>query len=281
VIADVHGNLPALQAVLDDMAPYRIQHLVVAGDLVGGPQPNEAVRLLRARGASMILGNSDRTLLDYRAGRVPGAWRTCKQFALLRWSTGHVDAETLDVLMSLPEQMVINVPGTAPIRVVHGSPRDIGEHIFPLRDPGVLTAALAQVDEPVLVCGHTHEPWIVARGGRLALNPGAVCGPLDGFVGAQWGLLTWDDGRWRAELHGVRYDLERVRAAFRDSGLLAEAGVLARAYFLCLETGHNVWGDFLAFARGLALSAGLDASEAIPDEAWDLAVAQFDWHAGS
>jgi len=102
---------------------------------------------------------------------------------------------------------------------------------------------------------------------------------LDGFVGAQWALLTWSGGRWRAELRGVRYDLEQVRAAFRDSGLLADGGVLARAYLLCLETGHNVWGDFLAFARELAHAAGMDISGAIPDEAWDQAVAQFDWQA--
>ena len=279
VTADVHGNLPALEAVLEDMAAYQVDHLVVAGDLVGGPQPNEAVRLLQSHGAWMILGNTDRTLLNYRAGRVPVAWRTCKQFALLRWSVGHVNAETLDVLQALPEQHVIDIAGTSPVRVVHGSPRDVGEHIFPWRDPTVLEEALAQIDEAVLVCGHTHEPWIVERGERLALNPGAVCGPLDGFVGAQWALLTWRGGRWQVELHGVHYDLEDVRAAFRDSGLLAEGGVLARAYILCLETGHNVWGDFLTLARGIADSAGLDMSEAIPDEAWDQAVAQFDWQA--
>jgi len=271
------------------MAPYEVQHLVVAGDLVGGPQPNEVVRLLQSCDARMIIGNTDRALLDYRAGSVPEAWRTCKQFALLRWSAEHVDAGTLDLLRALPEQRVIDIPGTVPIRVVHGSPRDIGEQIFPLRDPEVLAAALGQIDEPVLVCGHTHEPWVVAHGGRLALNPGAVCGPLDGFVGAQWALLTWHGRRWQVELRGVRYDLEDVRTAFRHSGLLADGGVLARGFLLCLETGRNVWGDFLTFARELAQSGGLLASrrglagdgtsEAIPDEAWDEAVARFDWQA--
>jgi putative phosphoesterase len=279
VMADVHGNLPALEAVLEDMARHRVDQLLVAGDLVGGPQPNEVMRRLQSRGARMILGNSDRTLLDYQAGRVPAAWRTCKQFALLRWSAASVNAETLSVLQALPEQRVVDVPGTVPIRVVHGSPRHVAEHIYPRRDPERLDEALAQIDEPVLVCGHTHEPWVVERDGRLALNPGAVCGPLDGFVGAQWALLTWRGGRWQAELRGVRYDLERVRAAFRDSGLLAQGGVLARAYVLCLETGHNVWGDFLTLARRHAQAAGLDTSDVIPDEAWDRALAQFDWQA--
>ena len=279
VMADVHGNLPALEAVLQDMHQHRVDQLVVAGDLIGGPQPNGTVRLLRSRGAWLILGNTDRTLLDYMAGRVPAAWRTHKQFALLRWSAGHVSAETLGILQSLPEQRVVDIPGTAPIRVVHGSPRHVGQHIYPAQKPELLAQALAEIDETVLVCGHTHEPWIVEQPGRLALNPGAVCGPLDGFVGAQWALLAWRAGRWQAELHGVRYDLQDVRKAFRDSGLLADGGVLARAYLLCLETGHNVWGDFLTFARGLAHEAGLDTSQAIPDQAWDEAVARFDWHA--
>jgi putative phosphoesterase len=278
-MADVHGNLPALEAVLQDMASHQVHQFVVAGDLVGGPQPNATTQRLHALGASMILGNSDRTLLDYRAGRVPDAWRTSKQFALMRWSAGRVNTETLRVLQALPEQRVVHVPETAPIRVVHGSPRDVSEHIYPERDPTVLEEALAHIDQLVLACGHTHEPWIVKHGERLALNPGAVCGPLDGYVGAQWALLTWSGDKWHAELRAVRYDLQAVRAAFHDSGLLADGGVLARAYVLCLETGHNVWGDFLTLARGLADAAGLDASEAIPDEAWDAAAAQFDWQA--
>jgi putative phosphoesterase len=279
VMADVHGNLPALEAVLCDMERHRVDRLVVAGDLIGGPQPNRVVRLLQSRGACMILGNTDRTLLDYVAGRVPAAWRTCRQFALLRWSVGRVDAQMLETLQSLPEQRVVDIPGTDPIRVVHGSPRHVAQHIYPATEPELLEEALAQIDEPVLLCGHTHEPWIVEQKERLACNPGAVCGPLDGFVGAQWALLSWRAGHWQAELHGVRYDLAEIRAAFLDSGLLAEGGALARAYVLCLETGHNVWGGFLTFARALAHEAGLDTSHVIPDEAWDEAVARFDWQA--
>ena len=279
VLSDVHGNLPALEAVLEDMQRYDVDGIIVAGDLVGGPQPNEVVRLLGSLGAWMIRGNSDSGLLQYASGQAPESRRTHLQFALLRWTHAHVDADTRAFLGSLPEQRVTELPGRAAIRVVHGSPRDPSESIYPDRDPVVLDAALAQASEPVLVCGHTHEPWKVERDGRLALNPGAVCGPLDGFVGTQYALLTWHDGYWEAKHRALRYDLGRVRAAFRDSGLLEEGGVLAKAFVLCLETGQNIWEGFLSYARGLAAQAGFGDCETIPDVVWEQAAATFDWDA--
>jgi len=68
-----------------------------------------------------------------------------------------------------------------------------------------------------------------------------------------------------------------VHAAFRDSGLLEEGGVLAKAFVLCLETGQNIWEDFLSYARRLAAQAGFGDRETIPDGAWEQAAAAFDW----
>ena len=73
VMSDVHGNLPALEAVLADMPPVDI--ISVAGDFIGGPQPVETIRLLRSLDAQMIRGNSDTNLIRYDAGRAPDAWR--------------------------------------------------------------------------------------------------------------------------------------------------------------------------------------------------------------
>jgi putative phosphoesterase len=277
VMSDIHGNLPALEAVLEDLQPHAPDGIIVAGDLVGGPQPNEVIRTLRALGSRMIRGNSDANLLRYGTGNAPDKWHTSPQFALLRWTHRHVDAKTFDFIQSLPEQRVVELPGTAAIRVVHGSPRDPCEYIFPDRDPHVLDLALSQTSEPVLVCGHTHVPWKVERGGRLALNPGSVCGPLNGEIYPQYALLTWRDGRWHAEHHAVPYDLERIRSAFRESGLLEQGGALARAFLLCIETGQNVFDDFFAHAHTLAAKAGFKDYDVFPNTIWRQAAATFDW----
>jgi len=288
ILSDLHGNLPALEAVLEDLQQRSVDGMVVAGDYTGGPHPVETIRLAhaaRARlslGGWMILGNGDIDLLAYDAGQAPATRYTHRQYALLRWAHRHTDAETLAFLRALPQQRVVALDGTDAIRVVHGAPWGASAAIVPDRRPETLERALAETGEAVLICGHTHVPWRRKRGRRLVLNPGAVCAPLDGSVGAQYALLTWQRGRqqqsrWEVEFRAVPYDMERLRAAFRESGLLEEGGAPARGLLLCLETGRNVWRDFLTYARQLSAEAGHEGRDAIPDEVWQRAEASFGW----
>lgn len=278
VLSDIHGNLPALDAVLNDLQQYPIAGIVVAGDIVtGGPQGVETAQRLRALDSLMIRGNADNALLKYAARDVPAIWHTNHQFALLRWTRHQVDQEMLDFLKSLPDQRVVALPGTAAIRVVHGSPRHISEPIFPDRDPAMLDTVLAQINEPVLVCGHTHLPWQVKRNSLLVLNPGAVSGPLNGVVGAQYALLNWYNDHWQAKHITVAYDLDRIRKACRESGFLEEGGAFAQAVLLSIETGQDVIEDFFSYAFELVAKAGISDSDIIPDDIWDQASTTFDW----
>lgn len=275
VLADIHGNLPALEAVLADLPP--VDDIIVAGDVTGLLYQDETVRRLRSLGSRMIQGKGEIGLLHYHDGQAPAACYSSRQFDLLRWAHRNIRPETIDFLRALPEQTVLVPPGTTAIRVVHGSPRDPAESIFPRRAPETLEAALAMTQEPVLVCAHTHQPWIVRRGQRLALNPGAVCGPLDGFVGTQYALLHWRAGRWQAELRAIEYDLDPVRRAFRETGLLQEGGPLAHAVLHCIETGHDHALDFLCQARRSAAEAGRSDGRTIPDDIWERTAATFSW----
>jgi len=295
VLSDVHGNLPALEAVLADVQRYDVDGIIVAGDLTAGPQPTEVICLLRSLGSWMIRGNTDNNLLLYAKGDAPDGWCVSKQWAVMRWSHRSLDEKALEFMAELPEQRVVALGGTAPIRVVHGSLRDPSESLFPDRDPEKLSQfrearllppdhdplrldlVLAGIEEPVLVCGHTHIPWKKEHDGKLALNPGAVCGPLNGDVRAQYGLLAWQGGHWEVEHRAVPYDLDLVRAAFGESGLLEEGGGLARAFLLSIETGRNVGVYFLQYAYDLATKAGFEDCDVVPDDIWDRAVATFDW----
>ena len=130
-LSDVHGNLPALQAVLDDLEHFHPDILAVAGDLTGGPYSNEVIQLLRQRGAAMILGNSNLGLLHYVRGEVSKELQTSKQFGLLRWNVRNLSAENWQVLFELPEQRIVSPAGTDPFHIVHGTPRDPYESIYP------------------------------------------------------------------------------------------------------------------------------------------------------
>ncbi|MBN2003988.1 MAG: metallophosphoesterase family protein [Anaerolineae bacterium] len=290
ILSDVHGNLPALEAVLADARSHGVDGYVVAGDLaLGGPFPVETLERLRALNPWMIRGNNEGYFDDYRSG-AKKALRSRSQWAMLRWTHAQLGQEALDFLAALPATLKITPPGAGALCVVHGSHRSAFEGIQP-PDPDVqrkfaqaqvtaplsVEAALAQTATAVLICGHTHIAWQHRVDGQLALNPGAVGGPIDGVVGAEYALLTWDGARWTAELRVVDYDMDRLRAAFHDRGLFGTAGPMARALLRSVETGQNYAWFFVLHAQALAAQAGLGDDEAIPDEIWERAATTFNW----
>jgi len=139
--------------------------------------------------------------------------------------------------------------------------------------------AVIQVDEPTLVCAHSHISWKQELHGRLVVNPGSVGIPINGDRRAQYALLTWKVGRWEAEHRAIEYDIDLVRAAYRESGILAVEKEFARAQLLGIETGQNVPGWLISHCRRYAAVAGIPATEAIPDAIWEKATAAFDWEA--
>ena len=300
VLADVHANLPALEAVIEEIREQRVDDVVAAGDyLTSGPHPVEVVRLLRRLGAHMIRGNAEGYFLAFDKGDAPDPWYTSHQWAALRWSYRQLDDETLAFVGRLPDQAVLELDGAAPIRVVHGSPRSPSERLFPeydqiarswFREAGLLPAdhhpaqlkeTLASIVEPVLACGHTHIPWVEEHGQQLAFNPGAVSLAFNGDARAHYALLTWNGDRWCVEHRAVEYDLGRVRQAFHESGFLAEGGPFARAALLNVASARNALGYLYWHIDRLAADAGLGAWDSVPDALWDRAIASFSWDAYS
>lgn len=278
VLSDVHGNLPALEAVLEDLKTQTPDGLIVAGDFVGGPHPDQTVELLQSLKPNwMILGNSDINILRYIDNQVPQAYRTAKQFALLRWGSTHISSESLAFLRRLPQQLVVALDGMAAIRVVHGSLDDPYDGYDPEFEPEKFENDLHHLEEMVLICGHTHCPWIVEKKNKLVINPGSVAGPLNGYVGTQYALLSWANGHWNAQLRALPYDLSRIRTDFLESGLLDSGGMLARCFLRSIEIGEDVSRRFLQYAFMLAEQAGYSNCSFIPDEIWKKAEASYDW----
>ena len=277
VMADIHGNLPALEATLEDMRQFSVDGVIVAGDLVVGPQPVETIRLIRSLGDWVIRGNNENYLLRYQDDSAPEAWRTSRQWGLTRWNYDQLDCESRAYLKALPEQQIIDLDGLPAIRVVHGSPRHLSEQLHPERDPGPLYESLEMIEEPVMICGHTHKSWKYEYGYQLALNPGAIGCPLDGFIGAQYALLTWHADHWEVQHRYVPYEIDRIRAVFYTNGSMEYGGAFARAYLATIETGKDAALDFVLYAQRLAEQAGYQGYDAVPDEIWEQASETFHW----
>lgn len=277
VLSDVHGNLPALEAVMAELEKQRIESILVAGDLIGGPNPNEVIELLKSLGCILIVGNMDLDFLRLARGEAPKEWYSLKQYGTWRWTNEQVKPEVREFLKSLPEQQVIHISKTAPIRLVHGSPRSPYEGIFPDSDPDFFTAILQGTPEQVLACGHIHSAWKKRIQGKLIFNPGAVSAPLSGHLGAHYALLDYVGDEWEVTHKRVHYDTAEIRKAYLESGLLEAGTGIARIFLRACEMGVDFHEMFFDHANQIAEEAGYPNVEHFPDDIWDQAVDTFPW----
>jgi putative phosphoesterase len=276
-IADIHGILPSLEAVLAEIHTNPPDEIIVVGDFLGGPQPLETLALLQDIGSRFILGNGEVNMLMMKHGTAPQAWWTHRQFDMGRWIYQKIDEKIFDFLEMLPEQRTIHPSGCLPVRVVHGAPWDVNKLVFPHKEPEVLSRALEMIPEEILVFAHNHLPDVIHRDGKLAVNPGSVSNNLNGDTRASYAILTWEAGKWRPDLYDVDYDLGLVKKVFKETGFLEDNRPLARGFLESILTGENIALDFILFALAKASEAGYDGVSAVPDEIWLAAEETFPW----
>ena len=252
VLADIHANYTALEAVLLDAEKHNVDAYIIAGDHIGdGPQPKEVLNKIRQLKAWIIAGNREQYVIKYEAGELQD-WETHDQMSAMVWTYKCLDKEDIKYIRQLPEQNVVNIPGTHPIRVVHGSPFDVYEHLYKERYPERLEKALAAISEPVMICGHTHGAWSKRINGKLAINPGSLGIHFNDSVSAEYAILTWDDTEWKVEHKLVKYDMTKLEKSFAESGLLKESPVWGKVSLLSIKTGTNIMVDFVKFAYKMA-----------------------------
>jgi predicted phosphodiesterase len=204
----VHGNLPALEAVLDEVEREQPDAIVFGGDIVAGPMPRETLERARGLGekARCLRGNADRLALEYRSGK-----RYEEDGVGDAWVGRQLTDEEAEFLESLPLTVVLDVDGLGPTCFCHATPRD-DEEIFTERDEdGVVAEILAGTDETTVVCGHTHmqvdrrvSRWRIVNAGSVGLPHGAP--------GAHWALLGPD-----VDLRRTDYDRERAARLIRET----------------------------------------------------------------
>jgi putative phosphoesterase len=196
---DIHGNLPALEAVLAEVEREGVDAIVVGGDIVAGPpQPREAVELVRSLpNAHCIRGNADRLFDDEFAGDEG-----------LAWLLERLDGEQARWLAGLPFSVVLG-----DTLYVHATPVDDTTIVTELTTDEKLAGLLAGVEQRRVVAGHTHMQLERRVGETLFVNAGSVGRPYEGRTGAYWAIL--DDG---VELRRTEYDLEQAARLVRASG---------------------------------------------------------------
>ncbi len=237
VIADVHANLPALLAVLKDMAARNVEGVVHLGDLVGyGPHPNEVVAKIKELEVPGVVGNYDLAVThpDEAAGMAEFLKAPNNELGeiVYRWTRAHINEETRAFLKELPATMTIEENGRS-MTFFHGSPERANEYLLENTEEVRFAELFELTGADVMVGGHTHQPTAREVGGGLFLNPGSVGRPKDGDPRASYMILDTEGG-FRAEHVRVTFNVESVAADCVSSGLpeeQAEGLKLGRALF--------------------------------------------------
>jgi predicted phosphodiesterase len=209
-IYDIHGNLPALEAVLQDIRQAEVELVVVGGDVVPGPMPSETIACLLGLQipVQFLQGNGDREVLAQKAGMetgaVPEAFRE-----VMRWVARQLPPEHERLLAGWPQTLHVGIPGLGEVLFCHATPRSDTE-IFTRSTPeDRVLPAFAGVDVPLVVCGHTHMQFDRMIGGIRVVNAGSVGMPF-GEPGADW-LLLGPDVQLRRTLYDLTKAAERIR----------------------------------------------------------------------
>ncbi len=216
---DIHGNLPALEAVLAEVDGLGVDLIVVGGDIVWGPMPSATLATLQERGSSVafIRGNADREVAERD---ISSADDLVNEITL--WCAEQLSAEQLAFLDELPETFVSDETALGPILFCHGSPRSDEEKITEATPEADLREMLSRVSESVVVCGHTHMQFDRVVGRHRVVNAGSVGLPYEGVKGAFWALIDEE-----VELRRTDYDVESAAATVRASGCPDPDGLAA------------------------------------------------------
>ena len=202
-IYDIHGNLPALEAVLDDVRQASVDRIVVGGDVIPGPMPREAIAMLLDLDLPVhyIQGNGEREVLALRegvdTGAVPERFRE-----VMRWVGEQLSPDQAQRLARWPQTLRLDIAGLGPVLFCHATPRNDTDLFTRLTPEDRLLPIFEPVEEALVICGHTHMPFDRMVGAVRVVNAGSVGMPFC-EPGAYWLLLGPG-----VELRRTLYDLE-------------------------------------------------------------------------
>lgn len=230
IIADIHGNYPALEAVMADIDTQDVDEIFLAGDAInGGPHVREILDVIYQRRLKMVIGNHEQYVLETRepANGPPPEWGTSY------WTAGQLDGEDLAFIENLPTSLVVN-----DMAIFHASPQSLFKSIYPNTTDNTLSDLFADVDQSVIITGHTHLPFVRHWDRKVIVNPGSVGMPLDGNPMPSYVILTWIEERFLIQHRRVNYNLESLTKAFQDSGIFdSPQRYFAQVFYKQMLTG--------------------------------------------
>ena len=214
---DIHGNLPALRAVLAEVEREDVDHIVIGGDVANGPLPAQTLNALTALNvtSSYVMGNGDRELADAYDGEELSASVLDESPAARAavFASQQISASQRELIGSFQPTVALDIDGLGEVLFCHGSPRSDIEMITTLTADSRLKEILIDVAAPTIVGGHTHRQFDRRLRRHRFINAGSVGMPYEGRAGAFWALLGPE-----VELRRTDYDIAQALEELRAGG---------------------------------------------------------------
>lgn len=220
-ISDIHSNLYALNEVLADIEKRNVDMVVCTGDLVGyATRPNEVIETLRKNKVLTIMGNYDEAIGNFKiicGCDYPDPKDAEKASLSMKFTSEETTDENKAYLRNLPKEAVISFNNKT-IRFVHGSTRLINEYLK--ENSRESDEVMNNLDEDILVCGHTHIPYVKYYGEKLLVNAGSVGKSKTGSPNANYVIIDIIDSIVEVEIIEVFYDFEKVAKEIEENKIL-------------------------------------------------------------
>jgi predicted phosphodiesterase len=267
ILADIHGNLPALEAVCRDLKSTAPDAVYLAGDQIHRcPWNNEVMEWMEESGWPAIYGNHEWLIVHMgtnERAQTP-EWR--RRFPDLWWTHDQLRPHFLEWIAKMPDELVIDgdeARQTPSIRVIHGIPGDPIVGIMPDITDQSAESLLGRVEESIVVCAHTHRPLHRKLTRWEIFNPGSVGMPYNGDPRAHYLILDAIPGGWKPTWRRVAYDLNLLEQGFRDFGLVEAYGAVAELHLKTAMTGQPYASDFAFWMRSFNGDGHFDMDQAI------------------
>jgi putative phosphoesterase len=221
LLSDIHGNLPALKAAVIDAKTRGATQIICAGDIVGyGPFPNEVCEYLKTNEIKSISGNYDIKVLDViQCGKSSIESLPKKKRELVIWTAKHLGKTAQRFLRGLPVSLEEKLPGGRNLLVVHGSPVSNEDDIYPSITLKGLETKLKNTNPDILVCGHTHIPFVKKINGMLIVNCGSAGQPVDGDPRPAYSIIAVDEKSASGRIIRFEYDVNETIKELKNTSL--------------------------------------------------------------
>ncbi len=257
ILADIHGNFPALQAVLEDISWQDVDEIILAGDMINvAPFPREVLDMAYEHNWRMIQGNHEGYMLDCADPTSenyppPDLWRS------MYWTYNQLTPEDIENFRALPEEIIIDN-----LAIMHGIPGKLNMSAVPATPLDILDKWYGQVEQDFIVTAHTHIPFMVQWNHKTLVNPGSVGVSFDGITSASYMIATQSGKDWRFEHRRVAYDVRLVEEAAETRGYLA-TDVFAKISIRQINEARPMMHSLIRQIDHLQKEQGISLGEAI------------------